>query len=137
MKIGLLFVCHGSTSRSYMDSINEIVTRVVRKLSKMLGEDKTIVWRVGYLHDVEPRPRDALQQLIAERPDAILIVSLFVVPGRHAGEDVPEMLGIKLGETKYVEGIPVKYVGPLWPDDRIVDIIVDKVTLNLKEVSTP
>ncbi len=133
MKIGLLFVCHGSTSRSYLEAVNEIIQRCLNKVTSQLGKDFEIVWRVGYLHDVEPRPEDALKELVKERPSIIIVASLFVVPGRHAGEDVPQLVGVKLGETKIVEGVPVKYAGPLWPDDRVVDILTDKILHNLRD----
>ncbi|NPB01099.1 MAG: hypothetical protein GXO10_06960 [Crenarchaeota archaeon] len=122
-KVGVVFITHGSLCENYVKEVNKIAEKVVEKLKNLMSNVE-IVPVVSYLHHQHPDPDEAIRELLSKNVDKIIAFSMFVVEGRHGREDTMEILG------KY--GDKVIYAGTLWPDDRVVDIISDKILKHLK-----
>lgn len=122
-KIGVVFITHGSLCENYVREVNKIAEKVIEKLRSSLNNVE-IVPVVSYLHHQHPDPDEAIRDLLNKNVDKIIAFSMFVVEGRHGREDTMEIL------SKY--GDKVVYAGTLWPDDRVVDIISDKILRHVK-----
>jgi len=116
-KIGIVLITHGSLSQNYVKQVNDIAREVERKLREYL-KDIYIEVVTSYLHHQNPKPEEAIRILIDKKFENIIVFSLFVVEGIHGREDT----------MKIVEKFEnIKYAGTLWPDSRVIDIIVDKI----------
>ncbi len=122
-RIGVVFITHGSLCENYVREVNKIAERVVEKLRRNLNSVE-IVPVVSYLHHQHPDPDEAIRELLDRGVDRVIAFSMFVVEGRHGREDTMEIL------SKY--GEKVTYAGTLWPDDRVIDIISDKILKYVK-----
>ena len=123
-RVGVVFITHGSLCENYVREVNKIAERVVEKLKKSLS-DVEIVPVVSYLHHQHPDPDEAIKELLRGNVEKIIAFSMFVVEGRHGREDTMEILN-KYGEK-------VIYAGTLWPDDRVIDIISDKILRYIRQ----
>ncbi len=119
-KIGIVLVTHGSLSEKYVKEVNKIAELVHDKLRKTL-KNGNIILKISYLHHQDPNPEKAIQELLESGVEKILVFSLFVVEGRHGREDVEKII------EKFKNNNNVVYTGALWPDMRIIDIIIDKL----------
>ncbi len=88
---GVLVIAHGSPSPQW----NQVAMGVVDKLRDRLAGDSRIVGvSGGFLEMARPSVAEAVDQLMAHKPNRIVAVPLFVAPSGHVIYDVPTVLGV-------------------------------------------
>ncbi len=138
----LILVGHGS---KYPYSKNFLV-----EISKKLKEKKIFLGDIyiGFMEFNTPTIPDALKEAISSGSKRIIVFPVFLALGTHTIVDIPHILNIK---SKYeLEGniinnsnhhhshidhevisipddVEIIYKDPIGPEDRIVDIIIDRL----------
>lgn len=114
---GILILAHGSKRQETEKILNSLVNKVKAKT----GE--TLVYP-AYLQFSEQNLGVGIDQLVKSGANNIKIVPMFLFDGIHVTQDIPNELDeIK---KKYT-GVDIKMSHHLGDDDRIADIIVDRV----------
>ena len=94
-KLGILLIDHGSKRQASNEHIHNIAQMYENRLNEnnvLRGGDTTIV-RAAHMEISEPSILDSLRNIIAiDRVDKVVCVPYFLSPGRHATEDVPELI---------------------------------------------
>jgi sirohydrochlorin cobaltochelatase len=93
---------------------------------------------VGFMNINTPTIRESLNNLAAGGAETIYVVPCFLAHGIHTRDDITGELGIpagsKGGKTK-VEGkaVTIKYCEPIGLDERITDILEDRVKERMRK----
>lgn len=125
MKSGVLVVGHGSKllfNRDLVFHMAEVMDR---------GCEFGPV-TAAFMQLNEPTIKQGVEKLIEMGVDTIYVQPCFLASGIHLTEDIPNELGFEKGD---IEGrtmiggktIIFKYCGPIGADDRIADILSDRV----------
>jgi len=124
-KKAIILVGHGSS----MPHNKEVISALAKKLKENSFWDEV---SYSFMNMSLPSIKDAIEDVCADpMVTSIVMAPVFIAPGVHIKEDVPEILGLAPGEkTKEME-INGKtrtfyYSEPFGPDDRLVDIINDR-----------
>ncbi|NOZ76179.1 MAG: sirohydrochlorin nickelochelatase [Euryarchaeota archaeon] len=124
---GIVLVGHGSLRPETKRAYEELAEKVAA------GSGRAV--RVGYLQGQEPNLKAAVEGMVREGFSRIAVIPLFVMPGAHVNEDIPVLLGLEEGEVpdygygkvEVPEGVEVLYGRHLGADDRLVDIVLDRI----------
>ena len=132
--VGVLMIGHGSS----LPYGNEVIYNLV----KYYKEDSEIPVEVGFMNVEEPTIRAAINMLGKRGVTKIIAVPLFIAHGLHTKEDIPFMLGLGKGRegASYLDikqeeiefNGEIIYIEPFGADQRIADIIRDRVEGALK-----
>jgi len=131
-KKAIILVGHGSS----MPHNKEVVSTLAEKLSNSSGWD---VVSYSFMNMNTPSIKDAIENVCEDsRVTSIVMAPVFIAPGVHIKEDVPEILGLSDGQkTKDMEvNGKVRrffYSDPFGADDRLVDIINDRAKETVKK----
>ncbi|MCX7843467.1 MAG: CbiX/SirB N-terminal domain-containing protein [Clostridia bacterium] len=114
---GILILAHGSKRQETERIMNSLVSKVKAKTGKHLVQ-------AAYLQFSEQNLEAGIEGLAREGARDIKVVPMFLFDGVHVTEDIPKELdaikekhpGLKISMTKH-----------LGDDDRIADIIVDRI----------
>ncbi len=129
---GIVLVGHGSR----VPESRGIYEEIARKASVKSGLDV----RVGYMKHWHPTLAETVNAMVEEGIKKIVIVPVFLLPGLHVTEDIPVLLGLKEGELPefgyekiYVpEDVEICYSRHIGADDRLVEVVLDRVSEVLK-----
>ncbi len=90
--------------------------------------------RVAFMQLNSPSIEDVLRDLAKSGINRIIVLPVFLAAGAHTTEDIPEKLKIAFeGEWEEMgRGVELIYGKPIGVDERIVDILLDRI----KEAST-
>lgn len=115
---GILLALHGSKDPSWSE--------VAEGYRRLLSEHFELV-EVGYLEYNSPSLREALEALVSEGADSIVVVPLFISLGTHLKEDLPRTLGITGGYAE-LNGrkVSVKVADPIGVDARVAEVLVER-----------
>ncbi|MDH7507786.1 MAG: sirohydrochlorin nickelochelatase [Methanomassiliicoccales archaeon] len=124
-KRGILVVGHGSK----LDYNKNVVSHYAAKLGERLKEFSVAV---GFMNINRPTIKEGLDQLLTEGIDTVCVVPCFLAHGIHTRDDITSELGIPQGSKGGVveingKKITIKYCEPIGFDDRIVDILEERV----------
>jgi len=124
-KKGILVVGHGSK----LDYNRNVVSHFAEKLRERFKEFSVTV---GFMNINKPTIREGLNQLVAGGVDTVFVVPCFLAHGIHTRDDITSELGIPQGSKGGVvdidgKKIAIKYCEPIGRDDRIVDILEDRI----------
>lgn len=114
---GILVLAHGSKRQE----TEKILDSLIRKVKKKTGEEMVVP---AYLQFSEQNLEAGIDQLVKNGADSIKIVPMFLFDGIHVTQDIPGELDVI--RAKYA-GVEIKMSRHLGDDDRIADIIVDRV----------
>jgi len=131
MKSGVLVIGHGSKLAFNKD----LVTHMAEVLDKKKEFGPVTA---SFMQLNEPTIKDGIKKLAKMGVDTIYVQPCFLASGIHLTEDIPGELGFKKGDTEgimTVEGkkVVLKYCAPIGADDRIADILADRVRERAKK----
>jgi len=106
---------------------NEEVLVGLRERVEMRGIFKDV--RVAFMQLNSPSIEEVLRTLAKEGKRNIVALPVFLADGAHTTEDIPEKLKIAF-EGEWAElgrDVKLTYAKPIGVDERIVDILLDRV----------
>ena len=123
MKEGVLILGHGSRR----EDANEEIRHVAVKLKESNPEG---MYGVGFLEFGKPSLVDAIEELLEEGVEKVVIMPMFLTVGNHMHRDIPgKILRLK---TTYPD-VSFVFAKHLGPDPRIIEIVKDRI-LEAKEL---
>jgi len=93
MRQGIILLAHGSKVSKANQELEELALNLKDKLDLEVS--------YANLQFVKPDFWSALEQLLAEQVNKVIVVPLFMFSGRHVQEDIPQL--ITAAEKKYSE----------------------------------
>ncbi len=132
MKTGIVIVGHGSRTKESRGIYEEI--------ARLTGQKSEHEVQVGYMKHGRPTLIEAVDNFVDTGVKKIIIVPLFLLPGLHVQEDIPILLGLKEGETpefgydrvKVPEDVEILYANHIGADERLADVVMDRIEDVLK-----
>lgn len=115
--VGLLVVGHGSSRRE----ANELLLAVTDAVRARAGVHAV---RPAFLEMAEPTIGQGLDALVADGARHVVVHPYFLYPGNHTTQDIPSHLAA--AETRH-PGVAWTLTPPLGLDERIVDLVLDRV----------
>ena len=121
-KRGILLIGHGSRNKNSSD--------VLQKTAAIMQEKMHIPVQHCFLEFNYPDVKEGFF-LLSQKADTISVVPMLLSSGTHTEKTIPELLDIKIGETKTFEKegrkISLTYTGePIGADDALADILIRK-----------
>jgi sirohydrochlorin ferrochelatase len=114
---GILILAHGSKRFETEQILNSLVKKVIEKSGENLVYP-------SYLQFSEQNLEVGIEYLINKGATKIKVMPMFLFNGIHVTEDIPnELNAIKAKHP----GIDIRLTGFIGDDDRIADIIIDRV----------
>lgn len=114
---GVLILAHGSRRVETETILNSLVKKVREKTGGTPVES-------AYLQFSEQNLEAGTEQLFKKGATSIRVIPMFIFDGIHVTQDIPEEL--ERLAVKY-PGISISMSRHLGDDDRIADIIVDRI----------
>lgn len=114
---GILILAHGSKRHETEKTLNSLVEKVKR----ITGEELVCP---AYLQFSEQNLEAGIRQLVNKGADSIKVIPLFLFDGVHVRQDIPEELNAIMAG---LPGVSIRMSKHLGDDDRIADIIVDRI----------
>lgn len=126
-KTAIVIVGHGSRVAESRGIYEEIARKV--------REKSGIEAQVGYMKHWKPTIAETISTMVEKGIKKIVTVPLFLLPGLHVTDDIPVLLGLKEGELpefgygkiKTPKGVEILYAGHIGADDRLADVVLDRV----------
>jgi len=116
---GIIILAHGSR-RNESDIILESLTR------KVIEKTGVMLICLAFLQFSEQNLEKAVEELILKGAKQIVIVPMFIFDGVHVTQDIPNEVN-ELAEKH--PGISITLTKHLGDDDRIADIIADRIII--------
>ena len=131
MKSGVLVVGHGSK----LEYNRNLVVHMAQVLDKRKEFGPV---EAAFMQLNPPDIRTGIASLAKKGVDTIYVQPCFLASGIHLTEDIPGELGFKKGDIEgkmTVDGktVTLKYCGPIGADDRIADILSDRIKERMKK----
>lgn len=131
MSKGVLVVGHGSK----LNFNRDVVLHMAELLNKK-GKYGPVT--AAFMQLNEPTIRQGIEKLMKLGVTEIYVQPCFLASGIHLTQDIPRELGFKKGD---VEGgmmiggksVTLKYGDPIGADDRIADILADRIEERMKK----
>ena len=114
---GVLILAHGSRARKTEETLNKVVDMVRAKLPEHIIE-------IAYMEFSDVNIAMGLDNMVNQGITNIKVVPYFLFEGIHIKEDIPNELAEYLKEH---EGITVTMASTLGADERLADIVVDRI----------
>jgi sirohydrochlorin ferrochelatase len=114
--VAIAFIAHGSRAAA----ANEAHIVAAAALADRLGA--AVV--AGFLELAEPSIPEAIAAAAASGADRVLVLPLFLYPGRHVAEDIPAL--VDAGRAR-VPGVSVEVLDPFGADPAIIDLLATQV----------
>lgn len=105
---------------------------VVHMAAKMAEMNEFGPVTAAFMGMNEPDIRTGIKMLVDQGVDTIYVQPCFLASGMHITADIPEEIGLNEGENEtrmIVDGktVVLRYCEPIGEDDRIVQILSDRV----------
>jgi len=113
----VIVVGHGSRDKKAKLAFLEVVALIKKKLKKVRIEP-------AFLQFSSQDVPKALEKLVQEGYKEIVLFPLFLFQGIHVNQDIPDLIK---KEKERFSGLNIIPASPLWPDERIVDIAVQRI----------
>lgn len=131
MKSGVLIVGHGSK----LEYNKNLVTHMADVLDRRKEFGPVVA---SFMQLNQPDIKTGIALLVKKGVDTIYVQPCFLASGIHLTQDVPGELGFKKGDIEgkmTVDGktVTLKYCGPIGNDDRIADILSDRIKERMKK----
>jgi sirohydrochlorin cobaltochelatase len=133
--IGVLVLGHGSS----LPYNKEVVSAVAEMIGK---SDENMVVKTAFLNLDTPTLHEGLKSFEGTGVERIVALPCFLAPGVHTTQDIPRVLGIKVGEnrtTVKLDGgeIELLYAQPLGADSCIANLARERIADVLQETGMP
>ena len=115
---GILVIAHGSRAQETEATMETILSFVKNKLPETLIE-------CAYMEFSDKTVEKGVSALVTQGVTEIKIVPYFLFMGIHLQKDIPNM-GMECAE--HFPGITITMGDPLGVDERLADILVDRIT---------
>eukprot|EP01066_Platyproteum_vivax_P003516 Platyproteum_vivax@DN14448_c0_g1_i1.p1 len=116
----LLVVDHGSNLKEAQKVVFDIVDQIQKKLPNVLV-------RACHMGVCAPKVPETLDEILKSGTiKKLIVVPYFLAPGRHAAEDIPKMVEIKMAHYSMVDWTVTDCLGT---DSRLGDVVLDKAGL--------
>ena len=113
----VLVLAHGSRERETKAAFGRVVERVRERFPGVMIE-------AAFLQFCEPDVGQALKSLVEQGANDITAIPYFLFEGVHIREDIPRAIAEFAGEHP---GVRVRVGGILGADERLADILADRV----------
>ncbi|MEM3433494.1 MAG: sirohydrochlorin nickelochelatase [Candidatus Methanomethyliaceae archaeon] len=128
-KFGVVLVGHGS-KEPYNKS-------AIEYFAKKLGKKYPIV-RYSFVQINEPPLQTVLEEMAGSGVDRVIVQPVFLTRGVHVDQDIPKILGLPKGSKTGTlifgkKRIAVVLSEPIGEDDRIADILSDRIAEALRD----
>lgn len=123
VKTGIIALSHGSKAPSGNDGLFKIV-----EMLKVMNKWGSV--EAGFLQLAKPDLKDAIEKVVGEGAKRVIIVPLLLFSGNHVRKDIP--LEIEKQMERY-PGVEFIYAKNLGPDERIAQIVTDRINDVLRE----
>lgn len=117
MKTGVVILGHGSKA----EESNQIFEEFCELAEEKLDYDFVTG---GALQLAEPLLDEAVAEAIEAGVEKLIVIPLFLFPGNHVQEDIPQALDRLKEEHPEVEFV---YGDPIGADDRLIGIVNDRI----------
>lgn len=130
MKSGVLVVGHGSK----LEFNKDLVVRTAAKMAKMKEFGPVTA---AFMQLNEPDIKTGIKTLVDQGVGLIYVQPCFLASGIHLTVDIPGEIGLQSGQketTMKVDGknVMLRYCEPIGDDDRIAQILADRVRSRMK-----
>ncbi|MFZ5595630.1 MAG: sirohydrochlorin chelatase [Bacillota bacterium] len=117
MRTGVILLGHGSRMKEAESTLQGLVDKVNKsgKYNLVLG---------AALQFNSPDLPASLEKAVSCGMERIIVVPLFLCMGTHMKKDIPEI--IEEQKKKY-NGVDIKLAGNIGADDKLVEIIFDRI----------
>lgn len=131
MSSGVLVVGHGSKLKYNKDL-------VVKTAAKMAATGEFGPVTAAFMQINQPDIRTGIDTLVKQGVDTIYVQPCFLASGIHLTEDIPGEIGMAKGATETTmnvggRSILLRYCEPIGDDDRIAQILADRVRARAKK----
>ena len=122
-KQGLLLVGHGSR----LNYNKELVTATAELMDEKTDE---YLLKSCFMENSSPNVLEGIDSMKKEDIDLLVVVPLFLARGVHVLHDIPDLLGLKSGESRgnfllsNGKEIPLVYADPIGNDPLLADIML-------------
>ncbi len=117
MKRAILLVDHGSRRAEANEQLAALAERVAQRAPER-------VVQVAHLELAAPGIGDGVDACVAAGAGEIAVLPYFLGPGSHTRRDIPRL--VEEAAARH-PGVRVRICEPLGIDERIVDLILDRV----------
>lgn len=120
--VAVVLIGHGSTLPYNKEVLEELGRRM-----ELRGIFKVV--RVAFMQLNSPSIEEVLRTLAKDGMKKIVALPVFLADGTHTTEDIPEKLKVAFeGAWEDIGGdVTLTYAKPIGVDDRIVNILLDRV----------
>ena len=115
MSTGIIIIDHGSRS----EPSNQLLLDVVRRFAERLADRFRIV-EPAHMELASPDMAQAFARCVVRGADHVIVVPLFLAPGKHMTVDIPR-LAAEAATT--FPGVTVQVAAPLGADDLLVQLL--------------
>lgn len=117
MKTAIIILGHGSKAPQALETL-----RKYGEMVKLASQSEIL--EVASLQFNKPDLPEALESVIGQGAEKVVIVPLFLYNGIHMQEDIPAVIAEEKAKNPSVEIILAENLGT---DSRIVDIVLDRI----------
>jgi sirohydrochlorin ferrochelatase len=117
VKRAILLVDHGSRRPEANAQLEELAARLRERAPER-------VVRVAHMELATPSIAEGLAACVAEGAEEIAVHPYFLGPGSHTTRDIPRLVGEAAARHP---GVRVRVSEPLGIDERVVELILDRV----------
>jgi sirohydrochlorin cobalto/nickelchelatase len=119
-KIGILALGHGSRHPHNKDVVTGVAELIAKKY-------KNVVVRTGFMNMNTPTMKEGLDAFKGTGVSKIIAVPIFLAPGVHTMEDIPQILGISKDSRKTLikldgRDVALIYSEPLGVDELVAEL---------------
>jgi len=118
----ILLVDHGSR----VAAANALLEEMAECLRQRAPE---VLVFTAHLEIAPPRIPEAIGACVRAGANEVVVHPYFLAPGRHTSEDIPRVVEAAAAEYPSVR---VVITDPLGPHDKLVDVILDRVSAALR-----
>ena len=125
-KIGILALGHGSRHPHNKDVVTGVAELIAKKY-------KNVVVRTGFMNMNTPTMKEGLDAFKGTGVSKIIAVPIFLAPGVHTMEDIPQILGISKESRKTLikldgRDVALIYSEPLGVDELVAELAYKRAT---------
>ena len=119
-KVGLVLIGHGSKLPQNRENLEKLAT-ILREKSEFK------IVEISFMVRNTPTVSEAIDSLVKKDVSKIVLVPVFLAPGVHTTQDIPELIDVKAKEAQLSkQGIQLFYGEPMGADECIAVILAEK-----------
>ena len=122
VKTGVVMLGHGS--RAAVGEANDIIIEIAQQVKEVLQQD---VFEVAYMNEKSGRQglAEAIDKVMAQGVEKIVIAPLFITNGMHIRYDIPEEIEEAKKKHSNVEIVFARIIGA---DPVLAKLMADRIT---------